>query len=141
MKKLLYLIAAFAAVGLLSRLPHPAQDIAKLDPVQTVYIHMEDGLLHLETDTGEHGSGPTLTAAESDLRARASKEVYLDTAEFLILDPNVPITADFFTLLSPTCCVCYTTESPDLPTATQYLSTHTPDLRLSHLRAEIQDIR
>ena len=33
MKKWLYLAAGLAALGLLSRLPHPARDIAKLDPV------------------------------------------------------------------------------------------------------------
>lgn len=137
MKKWLYLIAAFAAVGVLSRLPHPAQDVAKLAPVQAVYIYMEDGLLHLRTDTGSHGSGPNLIAAEADMRSNAAKEVYLDTAEFLILHPDVPITEDFFALLSPSCRVCYTQMTPDLPTAAQYLSTHTPDLRLSHLRAII----
>lgn len=137
MKKWLYLIAAFTAIGVLSRLPHPAQDIAKLDPVQAVYLYMEDGLLHLETDTGSHGSGSDLPAAFADLRANAEKDVYLDTAEFLILHPNVPITEDFFTILSPSCRVCYTTGSPDLPTAAQYLSTHPPDLKLSHLRASL----
>ena len=141
MKKWLYLIAVFAALVVLSRLPHPAQDIAKLDPVQAVYIYIEDGQLHLETDTGSHGSGSDLPAAFADLRANAEKDVYLDTAEFLILHPDVPLNEDFFTLLSPSCCVCYTEEIPDLPAAAQYLSTHTPDLRLSHLRAEIQDIR
>lgn len=141
MKKWLYLIAAFLAVGVLSRLPHPARDVAKLDPVQTVYIYIEKGNYHICTDTGDQGTGPDLPAAEADLRANASKEVYLDTAEFLILDPETPITDDFFTLLSPSCRVCYTQTTPDLPNAAQFLSAHTPTLRLSHLRAEIQDIR
>lgn len=137
MKKWLYPIAAFLAIGILSRLPHPARDVAMLDPVQAVYICMEDGLLHLQTDTGPQGSGPTLTDAEAAMRADAEKEVYLDTAEFLILHPDVPVTEDFFTLLSPACHVCYTTAAPDLTLAAQYLSTHTPDLRLSHLRASL----
>ena len=137
MKKWLYLTAALLALGVLSRLPHPARDIAELDPVQVVYIYMEAGAFHIQTDTGPQGSGPTLAEAEADMRAGAEKEVYLDTAEFLILHPNVPITADFFTLLSPSCRVCYTIQSPDLPAAAQYLSTHTPDLRLANLRAEI----
>ena len=135
MKKWLYLTAAFLAIGLLSRLPHPAQDIAKLDPVQAVYIYLEEGNIHIQTDTGDHGSGESLAAAEADLRANASKEVYPDTAEFLILDPNVPVTDDFFTILSSSCHVCYTQTTPDLAAASAYLSTHTPTLRLAHLRA------
>ena len=136
MKKAIYLTAALAVIGILSRLPHPAQDVANLDPVRAVWVYLEDGLLHLETDTGSRGSGVTLSAAEAVLRRNATKEVYLDTAEFLILDPGVPITDDFFILLSPSCRVCYTIRRPDLPTAAQYLATHKPDLRLSRLRAE-----
>ena len=106
MKKSLCLAAALAAVGILSRLPHPAQDIAKLDPVRVVHIDLEEGLLRLKTDTGAQGSGLTLSAAEADLRSRASGEIYLDTAEFLILHPDVPVTDAFFDLLSPSCRVC-----------------------------------
>lgn len=137
MKKLLYLTAAFAALAILSRQPHPAQDIADLDPVQTVYIHMEEGRFHIQTDTGDHGSGESITTAETDLRANASKEVYLDTAEFLILDPDVPLTADLFTILHPDCRVCLSGSEPDLATASAYLTTHTPTLRLAHLREKI----
>ena len=141
MKKWLYLIAACTALGILSRLPHPAQNIAKLEPVQAVYLYMEDDILHIRTDTGDHGAGVDLPAAEADLRTNSDGEVYLATAEFLILHPEVPIAEDFFTILHPDCRVSYAESEPDLPAAAQYLSTHTPDLRLVHLRAEIQDIR
>ena len=57
MKKWLYLAAALTAVGILSRLPHPAKDIAKLKPVRAVYLYMELEKLHIETDTGDSGSG------------------------------------------------------------------------------------
>lgn len=136
MKKWLYLLAAAAALAVLSRLPHPARDISKLDPVRAVYISMEAGALHIQTDTGDRGSGPTLTAAEADLRSGGAKEVYLETAEYLILDPHVPIAEDFFAILHPDCRVCFSREAPDLPTAADYLATHTPPLRLVHLRAE-----
>lgn len=136
MKKWLYLLAAAAALAVLSRLPHPARDIAKLDPVRAVYISMDEGALHIRTDTGDRGAGPTLTAAEADLRSGAAKEVYLETAEYLILDPDVPIAEDFFAILHPDCRVCFTGEAPDLSAAADYLATHTPPLRLAHLRSQ-----
>lgn len=136
MKKWLWLILAAAALAVLSRLPHPAQDIAKLDPVQAVYIDMEGDFYRIRTDTGDQGRGESLTEAETQLRANASGEVYLETAEYLILDPDVPITEELFAILHPDCRVCFSEEEPDLPAAAEYLSVHKPDLRLAHLRTE-----
>lgn len=135
MKRWLYLLALLTAVGLLSRLPHPARDIAKLDPVRAAYIYMEGDVLCLETDTQAHGSGPDLAAALKDLRSKASAEVFLETAEYLILDPKVELTGDFYTILRPACRVVVTRDRPDLTAAAEYLSVHTPDLTLAHLRA------
>lgn len=135
MKRWLYLLALLIGVGLLSRLPHPARDIAKLDPVRAVYIYMEGDRLCLETDTDAHGSGGDLTGALGDLRSNASREVFLETAEYLLLDPEVELTGDFYTILRPSCRVVLTRDRPDLATAAEYLSIHTPDMTLAHLRA------
>lgn len=136
MKKWLYPLAVLAAIALLSRLPHPSRDIAKLEPVQAVYLYMETGELHIETDTGDHGSGHDLTEATDDMKESSDGEIFLETAEFLILDPQVPITPDFYELLRPDCRVFFTTEKPDLPAAAKYLSLHTPQTTLAHLRAQ-----
>lgn len=136
MKKWLYLIAALSAVGILSRLPHPARDIAKLEPVRAVYLYMDGGRLCIETDTGDTGSGANLTEATEDLRSNADGEIFLDTAEFLLLDTAVQITPEFYVLLRPGCKVCYTDVLPDLTVAADYLSAHPPKATLAHLRAE-----
>lgn len=136
MKKWLYVIVALAAIGLLSRLPHPSRDISKLEPVQAVYVYMEAGELHIETDTGDHGSGKTLAEATDDMKAASDGEIFLETAEFLILAPGVPIASDFYDLLRPDCKVCTTFEPPDLPAAAQYLSLHTPKTTLAHLASK-----
>lgn len=135
MKKWLYVFAVLAAVGVLSRLPHPARDISRLDPVQVVYLYMEEGRLHMETDTGDHGSGPDLSSAAGQMKAEADAELFLDTAEYLILSPEVPVTSDFFRLLRPGCRVCIVEGTPDLAAAAQYLAIHTPETTLAHLRA------
>lgn len=136
MKKWLLLIGALAAVGFLSRLPHPARDIAKLEPVRVVYLYMDQGRLCIETDTADYGSGRNLTEATDDLRTRADAEIFLDTAEFLLLSPEVTISPDFYTHLRPACKVCYTETAPDLAAAAEYLAAHPPEITLAHLRAQ-----
>ena len=135
MKKWLIPAAVLAAVAIFSRLPHPARDIADLKPVRAVYIHMEGRNFHVQTDTGDSGSGPDLAEACADLRSKADGEIFLDTAEFLILDPKVPITEVFYSLLRPDCRVTFTDAPPDLEKAAAYLSQHPPKLTLARLRA------
>ena len=136
MKKWLVFAAAVTAVAILSRRPHPARDVAMLEPVQAVYIYQKHGTLCIETDTGAAGSGYTLTEAAADLKASASGEIFLDTAEFLLIDPEVTITADFHTLLRPTCGVTFTTAPPDLQATADYLRIHQPSVTLLELRAK-----
>ena len=135
MKKWLIPAIVLAAVAVFSRLPHPARDIADLKPVRAVYIHMEGRNFHVQTDTGDSGTGPDLAEASSDLRSKADGEIFLDTAEFLILDPKVPITEVFYSLLRPDCRVTFTDAPPDLEKAAAYLSQHPPKLTLARLRA------
>ena len=135
MKKWLIPMAALAAVAVFSRLPHPARDIADLKPVRAVYIHMEGRNFHVQTDTGDSGTGPDLAKACADLRSKADGEIFLDTAEFLILDPKVPISEVFYSLLRPDCRVTFADAAPDLEKAAVYLAQHPPKLTLARLRA------
>ena len=136
MKKWLVFAAAVTAVAILYRRPHPARDVARLEPVQAVYIYQKNGTLCIETDTGAAGSGKTLTEAAADLKASASGEIFLDTAEFLLIDPEVTITTDFHTLLRPTCGVTFTHATPDLQAAADYLTIHQPFVTLLELRTK-----
>ena len=135
MKKWLIFAAVLTTVAILSRRPHPARDVARLEPVQAVYIYQKEKTLCIETDTGASGSGNTLKEAAADLKASASGEIFLDTAEFLLLDPSVAITADFHTLLRPTCGVTFTIAPPELQAAADYLTVHPPSVTLLELRA------
>lgn len=136
MKRWLYLLGALILVGILSRLPHPARDIAKLDPVRAVYLYMEEGKLCIETDTGAAGSGRDLAEAAEQMKAAASAEIFLETAEYVILDPSVVVTEEFYRLLRPACRVCHSEARPDLEQAAQFLSVHEPERTLAHIRAE-----
>jgi hypothetical protein len=133
-KKWLY-PAVFLAAAILSRLPHPAVDIARLDPVRAIYLYIDGEAMTIETDSGDSGSGPNLEAAYADLRNNAHREIFLDTAEFLILAPDVPISEDFYELLRPTTQVVFSNGKPDLETISDYLTIHPPEITLAKLRA------
>ena len=135
MKKWLY-PAAFLAVALLTRLPHPAVDIALLAPVRSIYIHIDGETLTIETDGHISGSGADLREAYQDLTANADREIFLDTAEFLILDPDVPITEEFYDLLRPTTKVVWSADRPDPETISEYLTIHPPEMTLAKYRAQ-----
>ena len=134
MKKWL-LLPGLMAAGLLLRLPHPARDIARLEPVRAVYLYMEQGLTTIETDTGTTGTGEDLESAYAAMKSNADREVFLDTAQFLILDPHVPITEDFYELLRPTTRVVFSNEKTNLETVSDYLTIHPPEITLAKLRA------
>ena len=136
MKKWLFLTAVLIAVAILSRRSHPARDVAKLEPIQTIYVYIDGAELSIETDTGAKGSGATLTEAAASMKAYASAELFLDTAEFLLLDPAIPITEEIHTLLRPTCGVTFTTAPPDLQATADYLTIHQPSVTLLELRAK-----
>lgn len=134
MKKWLY-PAVFLAAAILSRLPHPAVDIARLDPVRAIYLYMDGAAMTIETDSGDSGTGADLEAAYAALRANADREIFLDTVEFLVLDPDVPITEAFYELLRPTTQVIFSNGKPDLETISDYLTIHPPEITLAKLRA------
>lgn len=136
MKRKLLGLAALALLAVLARLPHPAREAAQLIPVRAVYLYMDGDALCVETDTGDRGSGESLAEAAEDLAAGASGEIFLDTAEFLILQPGVQVTAEFYELLRPGCGVVYASEPPDIPAAAEYLAAHPPELTLAQLRKE-----
>ena len=135
MKKWLYPAAVLIAAAILSRLPHPAVDIARLDPVRSVYLYMDGAAMTIETDSGDSGTGADLEAAYAALRTNAHREIFLDTAEFLILDPDVPITEAFYVLLRPTTLVIFSNGKPDLETISDYLTIHPPEITLAKFRA------
>ena len=137
MKKWLFLTAVLIAVAVLSRRSHPARDVAKLEPIQTIYVYIDGAELSFETDTGAKGSGATLTEAAASMKANASAELFLDTAEFLLLDPTIPITGEIHTLLRPTCKVIFTITPPDLQTISDYLTINPPEITLSDMRVKI----
>lgn len=125
-------LAAFLAVIL--ALPQRQGDVADLLPVELVYVYKEGNLLRVETDTGQFGEGATLAQALEELRATAPGEVFLDTADYLILTRDtvecLPQLAD---LLRPGTQVCLGFQAD--AQAAAYLAAHKPGVTLKDCRS------
>ena len=85
MKRWILYILLFAAAVLI---PVESTDVGKLHPVQAVSVGYHNEQVILKTDTGEIGRGQTPELALANLRQTAPAIIYLDTAEFLLVEEN-----------------------------------------------------
>ena len=81
MRVLLYIVI----LALLFMAPVERLDVAKLQPVQTVAVCINDGQVVLQTDTKDKGQAEKLQAAIDDLEENTPGVIYLDTAEYLLI--------------------------------------------------------
>ena len=136
MKKLGLILLLGAAAWLMNRLPHPAVDIGKLEPVEVVLLSATDRGIRLDTDTGAWGEGATLNAAVADLKQADSGEVFLDTAEnVLIRGDMAAYWQEIWAHFRPAAQVCRMEGEMDLQEAADYLTMHPTGLTLGKLRA------
>lgn len=90
---------AIVVILLLSLLvPVKRLDASKLQPVEAVAVYVEDGRVVLETDTEDKGSGNTALEALENMKANALSVIYLDTAEYLLVEEGA---GDFAEALRP----------------------------------------
>ena len=139
MKKWLIGILALAAI-ILPKLGTPATDIGKLEPVSVVQIIAGKTGIELYTDTGAVGRGNDLLTAVNDLKESAPKEIFLDTADFVLLWGNLTREQETIQkLFRPACGVCRAAPGIDLPEAAAYLKQHPPGRTLGELRTGQQE--
>ena len=135
MKKTLYLLAA-AAVLLLTRVEHTGTDISDLEPVALVSVTMEENTVRIATDTGAEGTGGNLSEAVGNLHATAPATVFLDTAQYLLLnEETIPLLPQLYDLLRPGTRVCILSGKAALEEAAVFLKAHPPETTLLHCRA------
>lgn len=118
---LLYGILFVAAVFI----PVDSTDVGKLHPVQAVSIGYQNEQVVLKTDTGEIGRGETPELALENLKQTAPAIIYLDTAEFLLVEENA---LEFVTamgeFLKSNVRICMITPEVEVDKAAKYLRVH-----------------
>ena len=116
----------YAVIGILTLLvPVKRLDVAKLRPVEVIYIYQADGRVVLETDTQDMGVGDSAAQALEDMRSTSPAVIYLDTAEFLLIGKDCEEHAEALRgELKESVRLCRVAGTPDLQLAAKYLSAH-----------------
>ena len=140
-KKAGWLALILVAVWRLGRLPHPAVDVGKLEPVELVLIEGTEAGIHLETDTGARGTGRNLIEAVEDLQKGASAEVFLESADKILIRGNAErYWPEIWALFRPGCQVCEVKMRIDLTKAAKYLVVHPSGQTLGRQRGGLGEM-
>lgn len=136
MKQWLWYAGVVLLIAALGGDSSAGKDVGKLQPVQSVYMTCQGKSVVIETDTGDLGKGDTLEAAVEDMKASAVGEVFLETADYLLLSAEcVELLPEAMKLLRPSCSVCLADEQPDMQQVGAYLQIHAPRTTLIRYRA------
>ena len=129
MKRMILYLGILAAVCWAG---DPGTDIGMLIPVETVFIQKLENEIVMETDSGDRGAGLTVSQAAADLKEKAEGVVYLDTADYLILNRAAEVLLyQLQKNQKQEVALCETEGEIDVQKATAFLRAHTPTLRLS----------
>ena len=137
MKK--WLIAGSVLLLILIRTESAGTDINNLEPVAAVQVLTEEEGILVLTDTGSRGYGETLDSALKNLHESAPAVIFLDTAQYLLVDRELYL-EELSQLLRPACQVCLAKEPVDLELAGKYLEVHDQQTTLLQYRAGREDL-
>ena len=128
----LYIVIALAMLLL-----PKGTDASKLAPAELVYVSVEDGMTQISTDLGNSGRGRTLAEAFKDLENTTPGKVFLDTAEYLLIDremaDQLPQLKEW---LKGNCLICLADGVEDMEGAARYLTAHPPGTKLKSCDGE-----
>ena len=117
MKWTLYLAALLGAI----LIPIRRTDVGKLQPIEVIALSEKNGTVRLETDTEDSGEGYTIEEAVADLKQTTPGVVYLDIAEYLLLEPGCEEHLDELQVwLKGSTLVCMKEGTMDLKDAAKY---------------------
>lgn len=119
MRVLLYIVI----LALLLFAPVEKLDVAKLEPVQTVAISVQDNNVVLQTDTENSGRGANVAQAIEDLEKTTPGVIYLDTAQYLLVTEDALSYAEILrSKLNPAVRVSLWDGEGSVVTAAKYLA-------------------
>lgn len=139
MKRWCLYLGALLLVGAIS--PFAGTDVGQLQPVQLVMVTVGQGAVEITTDTGDLGRGATVQEAFSDMQQTSPKKIFVETAEYLLINRAAEaMLPDITNILRPSCAVCLAEEKPDLMAAAEFLNNHLPELTLQDYRTSERDL-
>lgn len=106
-------------------------DVGKLLPVQAVRVTKAGNMVIMQTDTGDIGIGTNPVKALGDMQDSAAGNLFLETADYLILQPGCEeLLPELAEILRPSCKVCTEDGETDPEAAAEYLAVHEPAMTL-----------
>lgn len=136
MKKWMFCTLVLAAIPLLSFGGFGGDDVGRLQPVQVVVLSNRDDGVQLQTDTADLGTGENVQQAVMNMKEQSSAMVFLDTAEYLLIEPGAEVwLSQLREHLRPSCNLCYVTAAVDPEQAGKYLQQHEPKFTMTHYAA------
>lgn len=133
MRIILYVVI----LALLFVVPLEPVDVAKLLPIETVAVYMEDGNVVMETDTQHKGRGENVADALENLKAVTPAVVYLDTACYLLISEDAMHCVDQLKqYLKPSVDVAICDDKDWVKDAAKYLSVHGGTVPLKQLKSD-----
>lgn len=135
MRKLIYILIVTALV----LLPVRPTDVGELEPIQAVWLSIEDAAVTLETDTEDKGSGKTVQEALENMKRLSHGIVYLDTAQFLLVSEKaldkIPQIQPY---LKGSVKLCLWEGEGSVADAAAYMQAHKTGVRLSRWQADVK---
>lgn len=131
MKKMIYLVIAIIIAAGIDQLPFHGTDVGKLHPVEVLYVEKRNEQYEISTDTLVVGKGTTIEQAVADLHRVTPGNIFLETANYLLLSPGVEQLPEvFWEFLRPACLVYICDGKPDLSTVAKFLTSHLSNVTL-----------
>ena len=116
--------------------PFSATDVARLKPVDVIRVSTINGGVMVETDTGDTGNGRDLESAFANLKDTADGEIFLETADRLLISPQaVELLPELTAYLRPGCNVYVELGVVELDLVSAFLDIHEPGVTLQDHRA------
>ena len=113
-------------------IPLERVDIANLEPIEAVWMYLENGNIVLLTDTEDKGCGVTVESALSDMRKKSRGIVYLDTAQFLfVADSAQKDISAIGSLVKGSIRLCKWEGQGDIKDAVKYADSHNIGVKLN----------
>lgn len=136
MKRLPIYFAAIVTLIVTQISPFAGTEIADLLPVSLVHLSYENDLVCIETDEGDFGLGISVEEALQDLEKTTAGHIFLQTADYLLVDPDsVELMKEMTAHLRPACSVCLDGGVEDFEDAASFLEGHTPQTTVRDIMA------
>ena len=141
MRRWRWIVFVLAAIAMV-RVEHTGVSINQLEPVEAIMVRMEEGRICVETDTGARGIGTDLTKAVENLYVSSSSKIFLETAQYLLLDTKTDALAEKMNgIVRPNTRVCRFRGEEDLSQVVLYLRNHPPKRRLRDVVLQNNEIQ